>query len=237
MAGSVMENITDPPLPAPKQHTQSAPLLQPITTNTKAGVPVTLYPITMGPSSIPEGIVAYLHEEFTAEILKGCTYPMEEPMALDRFRDYWFGTFAVVVLKGTREETDPLLLLNGEGEEVDWKEVCLGTFYIKPNYPGMSCLPDEEDLKGGDDVFADLISCSAARGKGIGSVMGETYLVYAPKLGYKYSVFNLVFANNPASSRIWDRLGFQVLGRVPGAGRLANSEELVDALIYGRSLV
>lgn len=55
--------------------------------------------------------------------------------------------------------------------------------------------------------------------------------------GYKYSVFNLVFANNPASSRIWDRLGFQVLGRVPGAGRLANSEELVDALIYGRSLV
>lgn len=103
---------------------------------------------------------------------------------------------------------------------------------------------------------AGFITCSAARGKGIGSVMGEAYLVYAPKLvclsrplslysfgllrsqqGYKYSVFNLVFANNPASSRIWDRLGFQVLGRVPGAGRLANSEELVDALIYGRSLV
>ncbi|KAE8556247.1 hypothetical protein EYB25_000947 [Talaromyces marneffei] len=181
----------------------------------------------MGPSSIPEGIVAYLHEEFTAEILKGCTYPMEEPMALDRFRDYWFGTFAVVVLKGTREETDPLLLLNGEGEEVDWKEVCLGTFYIKPNYPGRCS----------HVCNAGFLACSAARGKGIGSVMGETYLVYAPKLGYKYSVFNLVFANNPASSRIWDRLGFQVLGRVPGAGRLANSEELVDALIYGRSLV
>lgn len=64
-----------------------------------------------------------------------------------------------------------------------------------------------------------------------------TKVPWGERQGYKYSVFNLVFANNPASSRIWDRLGFQVLGRVPGAGRLANSEELVDALIYGRSLV
>lgn len=87
--------------------------------------------------------------------------------------------------------------------------------------------------------------------------MGKAYLDYAPKLvrilhflgdrsffwwllltdqGYKYSVFNLVFANNPASIRIWDRLGFEVIGRVPAAARLANSEELVDALIYGRAL-
>lgn len=54
--------------------------------------------------------------------------------------------------------------------------------------------------------------------------------------GYKYSVFNLVFANNPASIRIWEKLGFSVIGRVPKAGRLANSEELVDALIFGREL-
>lgn len=54
--------------------------------------------------------------------------------------------------------------------------------------------------------------------------------------GYKYSVFNLVFANNPASIRIWEKLGFGVIGRVPRAARLANSEELVDALIFGRDL-
>lgn len=29
---------------------------------------------------------------------------------------------------------------------------------------------------------AGFLTCAAARGKGIGSVMGETYLVYAPKL-------------------------------------------------------
>lgn len=54
--------------------------------------------------------------------------------------------------------------------------------------------------------------------------------------GYKYSVFNLVFENNTASIKIWEKLGFGVIGRVPGAARLANSEELVDALIYGREL-
>ena len=54
--------------------------------------------------------------------------------------------------------------------------------------------------------------------------------------GYKASVFNLVFANNTASIKIWDRLGFSVIGRVPKAARLKNSEELVDALIYWKEL-
>jgi L-amino acid N-acyltransferase YncA len=54
--------------------------------------------------------------------------------------------------------------------------------------------------------------------------------------GYKYSIFNLVFATNHASTRIWDSLGFDVIGRVPGAGRLKDIDEAVDALIYGRRL-
>lgn len=101
-----------------------------------------------------------------------------------------------------------------------------------------------------------FLTTKAARGKGVGNVMGEAYLDFAPKLvrsvihpcihassahidrlqGYKYSVFNLVFANNTASVRIWERLGFSVIGRVPGAAKLENSEELVDALIIGREL-
>lgn len=52
--------------------------------------------------------------------------------------------------------------------------------------------------------------------------------------GYKYSVFNLVFANNTPSIKLWEKLGFGVIGRVPGAARLANSDELVDALVIGR---
>ncbi len=71
------------------------------------------------------------------------------------------------------------------------------------------------------------------RGKGAGVVMGEAFKVLVPALGYKASVFNLVFANNIASIAIWRKLGFQEIGRVPKAGRLRNNpNELVDAIIF-----
>lgn len=53
-------------------------------------------------------------------------------MELEKFAGYWFGTFAVVALLGEEGKIR-------EGR--DWKRECLGTFYIKPNYPGMSFAP------------------------------------------------------------------------------------------------
>ncbi|KAH8704809.1 putative acetyltransferase, GNAT family [Talaromyces proteolyticus] len=224
MPGSILENTVDPPLPPPQAHLTSAPFLAPHHDTLKNGARITLYPITGGASSLPPGLLAHLHAEFSAEIERGCTYPMEDVMSLDRFGEYWFGTFAVVALIDEKEDDGT----EGIGmRERDWERVCLGTFYIKPNYPAGRC---------SHICNAGFLTCTAARGLGTGSVMGATYLSYAPKLGYKYSVFNLVFANNPASIRIWERLGFQVIGRVPQAARLRNSEELVDALIYGRAL-
>ncbi|KAE8320493.1 hypothetical protein BDV39DRAFT_213515 [Aspergillus sergii] len=213
---SILEDPTTT-LPPPEPALQASQTLTPRTSHLKDGTPVTLYPIANGPQSIPADLVALLHREFSAEIKAGCTYPMEEPMTLERFAEYWFGTFAVVAVLG--EE--------GLTEGRDWERECLGTFYIKPNYPGRCS----------HVCNAGFLTTVAARGRGVGIVMGETYLQFAPKLGYKYSVFNLVFENNVASVKIWERLGFKIIGRVPGAARLANSEELVDALIIGRELV
>lgn len=72
----------------------------------------------------------------------------------------------------------------------------------------------------------------------MGTCAGRSFLYYAPRLGYRGSVFNLVYATNEASCRIWDNLGFDRVGRIPGAGKLAvtpdGSEEYVDAwVIYG----
>jgi GNAT superfamily N-acetyltransferase len=39
------------------------------------------------------------------------------------------------------------------------------------------------------------------RGGGYGTVLGKSYLHYGPKLGYRASVFNLVYVNNVASVR------------------------------------
>lgn len=54
--------------------------------------------------------------------------------------------------------------------------------------------------------------------------------------GYTYSVFNLVYETNTASTRIWDSLGFKRIGRIPGCGKLRSSADPVDAIIYGRDL-
>ena len=51
-------------------------------------------------------------------------------MTLERFAEYWFGTFAVVAVLGEEKEN------GGLREGRDWERECLGTFYIKPNYPG-----------------------------------------------------------------------------------------------------
>ena len=99
------------------------------------------------------------------------------------------------------------------------------------------------------------------RGGGFGVVLADTYLHYAPKLGYQASVFNLVYVNNVASircviispsivyrewridvlSRLWERLGFTKAGRIPRAGRLKradnNGEEYVDAWVFYKSFI
>jgi len=55
--------------------------------------------------------------------------------------------------------------------------------------------------------------------------------------GFTYSVFNLVYENNVASTKIWDSLGFKRIGSIKGAGRLRSSPSLlVDAIIFGRDL-
>jgi hypothetical protein len=59
---------------------------------------------------------------------------MEEPMSLEQFAEYWFGTFAVLAI------LDPVDGGEGLREGRDWESACQGTFYIKPNYPGMSKL-------------------------------------------------------------------------------------------------
>lgn len=53
-----------------------------------------------------------------------------------------------------------------------WGRRCLGTFYVKPNYPGRS-----SHICNGGFIVTD-----AARNRGVGRLMGEGYLEWAPKL-------------------------------------------------------
>ncbi|CAJ2508967.1 Uu.00g139930.m01.CDS01, partial [Anthostomella pinea] len=170
---------------------------------------------------VPASLLAYLSDQFAKEIEGGDTYPMIDPMPLEKFSAYWFQNFAGIMLIGQVDSADEV------AEDKDWSRECLGSFYIKPNYPGRSS----------HVCNAGFLVTDAARNRGVGRLMGETYLDWAPKLGYTYSVFNLVYETNVASCKIWDALGFKRIGRVKGCGDLKSyADRLIDAIIYGRDL-
>ncbi|CEI69858.1 hypothetical protein FVEN_g7277 [Fusarium venenatum] len=170
---------------------------------------------------VPESLIAYLCDQINKEIEGGDTYPMMEPFAADKFGSYWFQNFGAIMLLGNVERAEDVV----EGK--DWSRECLGSFYIKPNYPGRSS----------HVCNAGFLVTDAARNRGVGRLMGEAYLDWAPRLGYTYSVFNLVYETNVASCRIWDALGFKRIGRVKGCGNLRSYPgQLIDAIIYGRDL-
>ncbi|KAF1922634.1 histone acetyltransferase Spt10 [Didymella exigua CBS 183.55] len=177
------------------------------------------------PNQVPLTLLAYLCDQLGREIEKGDTYPMVDPLPLDSFGPYWFGVFGAIMLLGEIQDGRELHDMARRG--CDWERECLGSFYIKPNYPGRS----SHVCNGG------FLVTDASRNRGVGRLMGETYLDWAPKLGYTYSVFNLVYETNLASCRIWDALGFKRIGRVKECGNLkSHPGELIDAIIYGRDL-
>lgn len=173
------------------------------------------------PHRIPRSLLNYLCDQINIEIENGDTYPMIDPLSHEKFAPYWFQNFGAIMLLGTVENAEDLI------EDRDWATECLGSFYIKPNYPGRSS----------HVCNAGFLVTNVTRNRGVGRLMGEAYLDWAPKLGYTYSVFNLVYETNVASCRIWDALGFKRIGRVKGCGNLKSYPgQLIDAIIYGRDL-
>ncbi|KAK4112473.1 histone acetyltransferase-like protein [Canariomyces notabilis] len=210
----------DPPYPDPANPSLPATIVPRHVTLRDRQTVATVVPFASR-HQVPESLLRYLSDQFSKEIEGGDTYPMLEPMPYDKFASYWFQNFAGIMLLGHLEGAADVF----EGK--DWSKECLGTFYIKPNYPGRSS----------HICNAGFIVTDASRNRGVGRLMGETYLEWAPKLGYKYSVFNLVYETNVASCKIWDALGFKRIGRVKGAGNLKSyPDRLVDAIIYGRDL-
>lgn len=166
---------------------------------------------------VPESLVDYMFDEFTLEIEKGQTYPQLDTLSRQEFVNYWFSSFCVIVLRTNKNTIE---------NDQDWRSVFLGTFYIKPNYmPRCS-----------HNCNAGFLVNHQQRGLKIGNRLAQVYLSWAPLLGYKYSVFNLVFVTNQASWKIWDRFKFDRIGLVPRAAVLKGYEEPVDAIIFGKDL-
>ncbi|WFD00503.1 hypothetical protein MYAM1_003252 [Malassezia yamatoensis] len=192
---------------------------------------------------IPSGLENAMRAFFNDTIAEGDSYPFRDAMDQDTFGNYFLGYDVVVGIlvntphiaaqDGSEVGLADLLKVSDSNatqrdflsNHVQWSEQLGGFYYVKPNYPGRSS----------HICNAGFIVPKQSRGLGMGGLLARSYLIYAPAFGYEASVFNLVYETNQASIKIWERLGFQVVGRVPRAGVLRNSqdgqEQYADALV------
>lgn len=83
----------------------------------------------------------------------------------------------------------------------------LGSYYIKTNQIG----------PGNHVCNCGYMVSSKARNKGIATSMCEHSQKIAIGLGYKSMQFNFVATSNDGAVRLWNKLGFDTIGRLPKA--------------------
>jgi ribosomal protein S18 acetylase RimI-like enzyme len=59
------------------------------------------------------------------------------------------------------------------------------------------------------------MTSAAATGRGIGRAMCQHSLRHARTRGYRAMQFNFVVSTNERAVRLWQSLGFQIVGRLP----------------------
>ena len=101
-----------------------------------------------------------------------------------------------------------------------------GTYMLRPNQSG-----------GGSHVAnAGFMVSASARGKGIGRAMAEHCLSEARRFGFRAMQFNYVISTNRAAIRLWQNLGFEIVGTLPDAFRHPE-KGYVDVYVMYRSLL
>ncbi len=135
---------------------------------------------------------------------------------------------ATYALDADMSEADALTYWTGTDRETFVAEedgVILGTYFIRPNQAG-----------GGRHVCnCGYMTRASATGRGVARSMCEHSLRYAAAQGYRAMQFNFVVSTNERAVRLWQSLGFETVGRLPGAFRHP-AQGYVDALVMYRLL-
>ena len=96
----------------------------------------------------------------------------------------------------------------------------LGTYYLKANQAG----PGKHVCNCGYMVS------SKARGRGLATMMCEHSQQVAKTLGFKAMQYNFVASSNEGAVRLWNKLGYEIVGRLPMAFNHP-TKGYVDALV------
>jgi ribosomal protein S18 acetylase RimI-like enzyme len=81
-----------------------------------------------------------------------------------------------------------------------------GGYFVKPQWPG----------RGSHVATATYMVAKAARGQGLGLTLGQHSLAAARERGHTAMQFNQVLSTNLAAVALWQKLGFNIIGTVPG---------------------
>lgn len=146
--------------------------------------------------------------EIISEVIsKGDTYVFAPDSSKEKMLDYWLAS----------DKHTFVAEQNGE---------IIGTFYLKANQPDL----------GSHIVNAGYMVSSKARGQGLGYTMGEFSIAEAKRLGFRAMQFNIVIKTNEGAVRLWQKLGFSIIGEIPDAFQHSRLG-FVNAYIMYQSLV
>jgi ribosomal protein S18 acetylase RimI-like enzyme len=139
-------------------------------------------------------------------IRAGETYALPRQLSEAEAREYWMGA----------DRTSFVAERDGR---------VVGTYYIRPNQPG-----------GGSHVAnCGYMTEASSTGRGVARQMCEHSLEYARAAGFLAMQFNFVVSSNERAVRLWQFLGFGIVGRLPAAFRTP-SGDYVDALVLFKTL-
>ena len=139
-------------------------------------------------------------------IRKGGTYVFSPDSSEEEMMEYWMG----------KDKSTYVAEMDGK---------IVGTFYLKPNQPGL----------GNHVCNAGFMVDEKESGKGIGRKMGLFALAEAKKAGYLAMQFNFVISTNQPAVKLWQSLGFDIIGEIPEAYRHPEKGLVGAYVMYRRS--
>jgi ribosomal protein S18 acetylase RimI-like enzyme len=143
---------------------------------------------------------------FRAVVAGGDTYVFDPHISRRKALAYWLGP-----------KTRCYVALSDQG--------IVGSYILKANQPGL----------GSHVANAGFMVSPSAQGRGIGRAMAEHCLLEAQRLGFRAMQFNFVVATNRTALRLWENLGFSIVGTLPGAFRHTRCG-FVDVFVMYRRL-
>lgn len=101
----------------------------------------------------------------------------------------------------------------------------LGTYYLRRNQGG----------RGNHVCNCGYMTHPEATGRGVARSMCEHSMAHARSMGFRAMQFNFVVSVNERAVRLWQSLGFEIVGRLPEAFN-HSSLDYVDALVMHKTL-